>query len=187
MKKAVRASAEKLAPAVEFRVMETVTFESIDAGFNPLDSVEELVAANQWTFDRVTDTQMVVDIQGRWCDYRLFFMWNEENSGMQFACQFDMKVPDARRPALNELLVSMNERLWLGHFDICSTEHTPLFRYTMLLRGVPMVSLEQLEDLVEIALSECERYFPAVQFVIWGGKTAEEAIAAAVLDTVGEA
>jgi len=41
--------------------------------------------------------------------------------------------------------------------------------------------------LIEIAITECERFYPAFQFVIWGGKSPAEAIAAAMLETVGEA
>jgi hypothetical protein len=62
-----------------------------------------------------------------------------------------------------------------------------MFRHTTLLRGAPGASVEQLEDLVDIALTECERFFPAFQFVIWGGKSASEAIGAAMFETVGEA
>ena len=62
-----------------------------------------------------------------------------------------------------------------------------MFRQTMLLRGSRGAAVEQLEDLVEIALSECERFYPAFQFVIWGGKSASEAVSAAILDTMGEA
>ena len=36
----------------------------------------------------------------------------------------------------------------------------------------PGASAEQIEDLVEIALSECERFYPAFQLVVWGGKNA---------------
>ena len=37
------------------------------------------------------------------------------------------------------------------------------------------------------ALDACERYFPAFQFVVWAGKTAREAIDAAMFETAGEA
>ena len=57
----------------------------------------------------------------------------------------------------------------------------------MLLRGAGSASVEQLEDLVDIAVTECERFYPAFQFVVWGGKSAEEAIAQAMIDPVGEA
>jgi hypothetical protein len=36
-------------------------------------------------------------------------------------------------------------------------------------------------------MTECERYYPAFQFVIWGGRSAADAIASSLLDTVGEA
>ena len=62
-----------------------------------------------------------------------------------------------------------------------------MFRHTLLVRGAGGVSVEQMEDLVEVALGESERFFPAFQFVIWGGKTAEEAVAASLLDVQGEA
>jgi hypothetical protein len=41
--------------------------------------------------------------------------------------------------------------------------------------------------MVNVALSESERFYPAFQFVIWGGKPPEEAVAAALIDPVGEA
>ena len=41
--------------------------------------------------------------------------------------------------------------------------------------------------LIDIALHECERFYPAFQYVLWGGRTPTEAIDAAMLETVGEA
>jgi hypothetical protein len=62
-----------------------------------------------------------------------------------------------------------------------------MFRHTVLLRGSSGASVEQLEDLVDIARSECERFFPAFQFVLWAGRSPREALEAAMLETVGEA
>ena len=99
----------------------------------------------------------------------------------------ESRVPAAIQPALHKLLVLLNERLMLGHFDLWGKEGMLLFRQALLLRGSDGATAEQVEDMIEIALSESERYFPAIQFVLWGGKSPEEAIAAARLDTVGEA
>ena len=41
-------------------------------------------------------------------------------------------------------------------------------------------SVEQIEDLVDISVSECERFYPAFQLVIWGGKSADKAVCAAI-------
>ena len=99
----------------------------------------------------------------------------------------DMKVPKGRKAPVYELLALVNEKLWLGHFDVASDDNSPAFRHAVLLRGALGASVEQIEDLVDIALSECERFYPAFQLVVWGGKTADEAITAAMIDPVGEA
>ena len=154
---------------------------------NPIDLVEEIVIANVWAHDRASEEELVVEISGRWCDYRLYFVWQEEICAMHFSCGFDMKVPKSRRGPVYELLALANERLWLGHFDLSVEDNSPAFRHAVLLRGVPAASAEQVEDLVDIALSECERFYPAFQFVVWGGKSPAQAIASAMIDPVGEA
>lgn len=164
--------------------LSTAIEEQISA--NPLDIVEQFVSANDWPFDRRSDEEMAVEAPGKWCDYSLFFSWREEIGALHFTCAFDMKVSRGKRGRIYELLAQLNERLWLGHFGLWSDEGAPMFRHTVLLQD-GAASVEQIEDLVDIAISECERYYPAFQFVIWGGNTAEEAIAAAMLDTVGEA
>ena len=154
---------------------------------NPIDLVEEVVVANEWAHDRASDEEMIVEITGRWCDYRLYFLWQEELNALHFSCGFEMKVPKRRRGPLYELLALANERLWLGHFDLAAGEASPAFRYAVLLRGNNSASGEQVEDLVDIAVSECERFYPAFQLVIWGGKTPDEAIATAMIEPIGEA
>jgi hypothetical protein len=57
----------------------------------------------------------------------------------------------------------------------------------VLLDDRDAVLVEQLEDLVDVALNECERYYPAFQFVVWSGEGAREAMEAAMFETAGEA
>jgi hypothetical protein len=154
---------------------------------NPLDVLEQIVAANEWAFERRSDGEMAVEAPGKWCDYGLFFSWSPEVSAMHFSCAFDLKVPGKSRGTLYELLALANERLWIGHFGLESDDGVPVFRHSVLLCGAPGASAESLEDMVDIAITECERFFPAFQFVLWGGKNPSEALAAAMLDCAGEA
>ena len=158
-----------------------------DRAANPLEIVEQIVAANDWAFDRRSDSEMAAEAPGKWCDYGLYFSWSQEISAMAFTCAFDLKVPAEARAKLFELLALANEKLWIGHFGIDSDDGVPVFRHSVLLRGAPGASAESLEDMVDIALTECERFFPAFQFVLWGGKSPAEALQAAMLDCVGEA
>ena len=158
-----------------------------DRSSNPLDILEQIIAANEWAFERRSDGEMAAEAPGKWCDYGLHFSWSHEISAMAFTCAFDLKVPADRRDKLYELLALANDRLWIGHFGIEADDGVPVFRHSVLLRGSPSASAESLEDMVDIAITECERFFPAFQFVLWGGKAPAEALAASMLDCVGEA
>ncbi len=154
---------------------------------NPLDVMEQIVGGYEWAFDRRTDTEMAAEAPGKWCDYGLYFSWSREISAMHFTCAFDLKVPSAQRRNLFELLALANERLWIGHFGMDPDDGMPLFRHSVLLRGAPGASVESLEDMIDIALTECERFYPAFQFVLWGGKSPTEALECAMLECAGEA
>ncbi|HLY56049.1 MAG TPA: YbjN domain-containing protein [Stellaceae bacterium] len=165
----------------------STTQDAEHIGTSPIDLIEEIVEANEWPHDRSSDDEILIEVAGRWCDYRLLFVWQADLAVLHFTASFDMKVPKGRRTAVNELLATANERMWLGHFDVCAETSLPMFRHALLLRGTAGIAVEQIEDLVETALSECERFYPAFQLVIWGGKQPDEAIATAMIDPMGEA
>lgn len=154
---------------------------------NPLDMIEEIISANRWPFERAHHDEIMVEVRGTWCAYQLCFVWQPGYGALQFGCSLKIRVGANRRHPVNNVLAAINERMWVGHFLLPSDDDAPIFRHTMLLRGQHHASLEQLEDLVEIALTECERFYPAIQYVMVTGGNAEEALHAAIVDTVGEA
>ena len=112
------------------------------AAANPLDLLEQIVASQEWAFERRSADEMAVEVRGKWCDYTFEFSWAGEISAMHFFCAFDMKVPASRRQQVHELLALANEKLWLGHFGIWTEENTPVFRHSVLLRGARGASVE---------------------------------------------
>jgi hypothetical protein len=167
--------------------MTFMTAEEYAPSNHPLDIMEDIVRTNEWLFDRSSEEELLVEMSGRWCDYRMFFVWRNEVKALYYTCSLDMKVVPEKRREISDLLSQINERMWFGHFELCSEAGTPMFRHTMLTRGWNGVSVEQFEDLVEIAVNECERFYPAFQYVLWAGYNAEQAIEATMLDPVGEA
>ena len=155
------------------------------ATINPIDLIEEMIAGKEWVYDRRCDTELAVEAPGSWCDYGIFFAWSQDLSALHFSCALDMRVQPRLMGHIYELLAKLNERLWMGHFAIWVEEGIPMYRHTVRLPN--RLDIDLVSELMELAMQECERYYPAFQFVIWGGRTAEDAIASSLLDTVGEA
>ena len=159
----------------------------LDRPSNPLDLFERLAALNDWTFDRDSDDELSVSVTGGWSEYHIAITWLAEVEALHIACAFDLKVPERRRSEVLQLVGLVNEQLWLGHFDLWSTEGVVMYRHALLLSGGAEPTDEQAAALVKTAVEACERYYQAFQFVVWAGKTAKEGMEGAILETAGEA
>ncbi len=154
----------------------------------PIDMLESYYAAHGWDHDR-HDDEIVASVKGSWTTYELRALWREDDSVLQFLAFPDIKVPDDRRAAIYETLGLVNEQLWIGHFELWSQSGILLYRHAAMIGGEEegQMSLASAELLVQSAIDECERFYPVFQFVLWGGKSPAEALAAALIETQGEA
>lgn len=154
---------------------------------NPLDTVEDLASAHDWFIDRPASDEVTLVVDGTWSSLHISLDWRADLESLHLACSFDLKVPPPRRDQVCRLVALVNEQLYFGHFDLWQQEGTVIFRHGLLLSGGAEATAAQCETLIELALEACERYFPAFQFAIWAGRTAEEALASCLLETRGEA
>jgi hypothetical protein len=154
---------------------------------NPLDRVERIAEAYQWAFSRTGSGEVTMEIAGGWSDMNVSLSWRDEFEILHVAVSLETKVPVARRDEVAKLLARINEQLLIGHFDLWHSDGSLLFRNSLLLSGNAEANDPQCEALIRFAVETCERYFPAVQFVVWAGQSAGEALEAAMIDTWGEA
>lgn len=165
----------------------SLTEFSADLRSNPLDIVEQLASGNDWSFEREGDDEITILIAGKWTDYQVSFTWMDQLEALHIACAFEMKVPERRRVEVQQLIASMNEQMWVGHFDLWPKDGMVMFRHALVLAGGLEPSGDQCKSVIATALESCERYFPAFQFVLWAGKSAREALDATMFETSGEA
>ncbi|HXL99004.1 MAG TPA: YbjN domain-containing protein [Rhizomicrobium sp.] len=166
--------------------MTLVHHEEFVAGPHPLDLLEHAVEDNGWAFERSGRDELNLSVAGRWCDHHFSFTWREELQSLHLSSAFDMRVNDTRRHDVAALLMYVNAKLWIGHFDLWPEDGTLLYRHAMIFPEA-RASASQCEALLNLAVEACEYYYPAFQFVLWGGKSAEEAVAAAILECQGQA
>lgn len=167
--------------------MENLSLREVESASNPIDLIEDIAAANSWAADRQNDDELAVQVTGQWCDMQMWFAWHADNRSLFITCALDMRVPDGRRAAIYPLLAKINERMWIGHFELWSAEGWPTFRHTLIANRDLEIGLHMVDDVIEAARAECDRFYPAFQFVIWGERSADEAIDAALIEPIGEA
>jgi hypothetical protein len=155
----------------------------------PIEMLEHYFTAHGWTCERSGEDEIVANFQGSWTQYELRAIWREEDHVLQFLALPDIRVANDKRAAVYETIGLINEQLWLGHFEVWTASGLVLFRHAALLESDDggVLTLQQAETLVEAAIEECERFYPVFQFVLWADKTPQEAIAAALIETQGEA
>ena len=154
---------------------------------NPIDIVEDVIHSKKWTFSRSADHELVAEISSAWCQYRLYFYWSEQIKAINFTVTFDLKFPDFKTKEIYELLALINEKLWIGHFDITSKNGIPAFRHTVLEPQENEIFFNQLEDLVDIAIYECEKYYPAFELLLFEEIKPSEALKLSSIEVLGRA
>lgn len=153
----------------------------------PLDMLSSLFEARGWRCQFSGDEELTGEIQGSWATYQIQAVWRGEDRVLQLLCLPDIRVGDDKRAAMFEALALVNEQLWLGHFDMWSNGGVVLYRHGLMLGDEGLLSPSQAQLAIEAAIEECDRFYPVFQFILWGDKSPAEALAAAMVDAMGEA
>lgn len=155
---------------------------------NPLDNVEDVLSANNWIFDRMNDDEIIVEIAGRSCGYKLFFIWQEDMHALQFCCQYDLDIDTKNSDMATKILSHLNENLWMGHFEIPDGTKKPAFRHTCLMRGMHQNAGSYIEDLVDISMAQCERHFASFHLLSSSAFEIanDETLSLAMMESAGE-
>jgi hypothetical protein len=153
----------------------------------PVDMLAALFEARGWEYEFVSNEEIVGQVQGSWANYQVRGVWRGEDNVLQLLCLPDIRVPEDKRSGMFEVMGLINEQMWLGHFEMWSSGGVLLYRHALMLGEEGLLGLAQAQTVVEAAVDECDRFYPAFQFLLWGDKSPAEALASALVDAQGEA
>ncbi|MES2435045.1 MAG: YbjN domain-containing protein [Pseudomonadota bacterium] len=154
---------------------------------HPIDIVENLAAHHDWEFDRVTDDQIAMAVEGQWRTYALTLAWSAQDETLRLICTFEMEPPTDKMTALYDVLNRCNDLIWTGAFTYWAEQKLMVFRYGLCLAGGQMVAPEQIDRLISGAVTASERFYPAFQLVSWADKSPAEAMKVAIAEAYGRA
>ncbi|WP_336279569.1 YbjN domain-containing protein [Bartonella sp. CB175] len=154
---------------------------------HPVDCIEQIAHKYDWSFERNAEDEINVRVKGTCTSYRLAFSWMEEQEALHLACAFDLFIENARTAEMHRLLLAINEKLLLGHFDYWQGDSSVIYRQGLLLAGGVHPSHTQVETLLIYSLKVCESYYAAFQMVAWTGESAYKALQYSLFETAGNA
>lgn len=154
---------------------------------HPIDIVETLAEHHDWEFDRVTDDQIAMAVEGQWRTYSLTLAWSGQDETLRLICTFEMEPPEGRLSALYDVINRCNDMVWTGAFTYWAEQKLMVWRYGLVLAGGQSAGPEQIDRLIASAVMAAERFYPAFQLVGWGDKSPEAAIKVAIAEAYGRA
>jgi len=150
---------------------------------NPLDVFERIAIAEHYDYERLDVFEINISLRGRWGSHDLSLRWSAAEEHIQVFLILESRSPSGRTDAICRLMSLLNERLRAGHFDYWDRNASMVFRHNISLRGGAKLGVEQAMDIISTALHAAESGFPASQYVIWAGKTPEEALSHTLTDS----
>lgn len=149
---------------------------------NPIEVFHRIAVAESYRYEREGDNGLHIDLTGLRCDHDLSLSWCPESEVLSVFILFDGRIPGGRSPEICRLLSLLNERLVAGHFDFYDRTGGLVFRHAVTLKGGVALGTDQALDIMAQALDAAERGYPATQYVVWAGKSPEDALAEALVD-----
>ncbi|MCL3881250.1 YbjN domain-containing protein [Marivita sp. GX14005] len=159
----------------------------LEDDIHPIDIVEHIAAHHDWEFDRIGDDQIAMAVEGQWRTYSITLAWSQADETLRLICTFDMDPPADKLPALHECLNAVNDQCWAGAFTYWAEAKLMVYRYGLVLAGGNVASADQIDTMIACAVTGAERYYPAFQLVVWGNRTAKEALQVAIAEAYGHA
>ncbi|MYM56688.1 YbjN domain-containing protein [Thalassovita mangrovi] len=154
---------------------------------HPIDLVEYIAEHHQWDFDRIGEDQIAMAVEGQWRTYTLTLAWSAYDETLRLICTFEMEPPRERIPAIYEALNAINDQCWAGSFTFWAQQNLMVYRYGLVLAGGQEACADQIDTMINAAVLSAERYYPALQLVVWGGRDTEDAMQVAIAEAYGRA
>ena len=138
---------------------------------NPIDYIEEHFSRFFDNILRDSEDKVTINAKGLWNTYKISIIWSETKKIFEICTYLDNSRKTRTSNSVYLLISKVNEKTGLGHFNFNPKLNTIFFNHKASVKGQDSITIEQVEHFVDIAVQECDRFFP-VFYVFFNKKRA---------------
>ena len=154
---------------------------------NPIDYIEEYFSRFSHDTLRDSEDKITINTKGLWNTYKISIIWCETKKMFEINTYLDNSGKTRTNNSVYFLISKVNEKTGMGHFNFNTKLNTIFFNYKASVKGQDSITIEQVEHFVDMAVEECDRFFPVFYVFFNKKKSPKNAIDIAILETCGEA
>lgn len=140
------------------------------------DSVIAFLQEDEWRYEEIPGEAAIrFGFTGRNARFECFGRVNEDHEIFVFYTVIPLRVPEAQRQPVIELVTRINYGLNVGNFEMDVNDGEIRYKTSIDVEGGELAP-RMVETLLSVNISTTDRYFPAFADVMYAGLTPAEAV-----------
>lgn len=140
------------------------------------DSVVAFLQEDNWHYEELPGESAIrFGFTGKNARYDCFGRANEDHEIFVFYTIVPVRVPEAQRNTVAELLARINYGLNIGNFEMDMSDGEIRYKTSIDVEGGELTA-RMVETLIAVNISTTDRYFPSFADVLYAGTEPAEAV-----------
>lgn len=151
--------------------------ESLEQSDGLLGVIEKALIEDSWTYSRDTDNHFIIrtGVKGKNSDLRGYFLVKQESELVMFLVQVPTRTPEGKRKEVMEFITRANYVISIGNFEFDLGDGDIRFKVALDVEGGAL-STVMVKNILNVAFSSVDRYFPGLMTVMYGNAIPSVAI-----------
>lgn len=119
--------------------------------------VAEAVAAKMDMICSRSDNEFVVQLKNG--KFLLSVFVRSDYDVMHFSCDLKLTVPKAKLNSILKAIAQVNERIWVGHFDLLSADNSIVYSLTIPFMSCFVIDKGLVASIYQAISEECDKFY----------------------------
>lgn len=151
---------------------------------NLIDTIENALKKQDYKYSRLEESELDVSIPP---NYNLTILLRNDYNILHFSNDLNIICPEDRLAVAEDSIIKVNERIWLGHFDLLSMDNRIVFSFSLPFADTIVLDEDYIEDILFMILDESDRFYHYFKMILSDKQIPNFSIGTLFKTAIGEA